>query len=365
MKRRQLLVTMAGLLAASACAAPDMQAAAPVEASYTMADYARVPKFDAHVHANVAASGLIERAAADNFQLLSINVDYSDFPAVPEQLRLARLHHERDPLRFHFAGTVTMEGWGTPAWRPQAIAQVDAAAAGGAVAIKVWKNIGMSLRDADGDLVLIDDPRFDPLAEHLEAKGLPLIAHQGEPRNCWLPLEQMTTDNDREYFRTHPQYHMYLHPEMPSYETLMAARDRFVARHPGLKVDGAHMASLEWSVDELARFLDAHPNAVVDLAARMSQVQYQSAADREKVRVFFIRYADRLLYATDLTENPGADPEAASAEAHRVWQSDWRYLATGESQNIAAIKRDVAGLALPKPVIDRIYWANARAFFGL
>ena len=33
----------------------------------------------------------------------------------------------------------------------------------------------------------------------------------------------------------------------------------------------------------LADFLDTYPNAVVDMAARMSNLQYQSNRDREKV----------------------------------------------------------------------------------
>jgi predicted TIM-barrel fold metal-dependent hydrolase len=158
---------------------------------------------------------------------------------------------------------------------------------------------------------------------------------------------------------------MYLHPEMPTHEDLMAARDRFVAAHPQLKFVGAHMASLEYDVDVLAKFLDTYPNATVDLAARMSQVQYQSIRDREKVRSFFIRYQDRLLYGTDLTQAPDADPAAFKAEAHAYWTSDWKYLATGDAQRIDMLAADVPGLALPRTVIDKIYYRNAVREFGL
>src|SRR5690606_1193091 len=226
------------------------------------------------------------------------------------------------------------------------------------------KNIGMVEKDADGKLIMLDDPRLAPVAKQVEKLGVPLIAHQGEPYNCWLPLDQMTTDNDREYFRNHPEYHMYLHPEMPGYEDLMGARDRFVAAHPQLEFVGAHLASLEYDVDRIAAFLDRFPNASVDLAARMSQVQYQSVRDREKVRDFFIRYQDRLLYGTDLTFGPDADPEQFRREAHAVWTADWRYLATDESQRVDVIDADVPGLALPRAVIDKIYFANAVRVFA-
>jgi predicted TIM-barrel fold metal-dependent hydrolase len=201
------------------------------------------------------------------------------------------------------------------------------------------------------------------VADLVRALDLVLIGHQGEPHNCWLPLEQMTTDNDREYFRNHPQYHMYLHPEQPSYDDQIATRDRFVAANPGLRFVGAHMGSLEYDVDRLGAFLDRFPDATVDLAARMSQVQYQSVRDHEKVRAFFIRYQDRLLYGTDLTVNPGADPAQFRASAHAVWTADWRYLATGESQRVDTLNADVPGLALPREVIDKVYYRNAVRVF--
>jgi len=349
-------------------------AAAPAAATYTTADFERVRKFDSHVHANTDDHDFLDIARRDNFELLSINVDYPDFPPLPEQARVAHALQSEDPAHFHYATTFSMRGFGTDAWTRDTDQAIDAELQRGAVAVKVWKNVGMVEKDAGGRLIMIDDPGFDGVMAHLEAAGVPLIAHQGEPRNCWLPLEEMTTENDRSYFREHPEYHMYLHPEQPSYEALMAARDRFVSHHPRLSFVGAHMASLEWSVDALAQFLDTHPHATVDLAARMTQVQFQSRKDRRKVRRFFLRYQDRILYGTDLTENPltAADraqnppilPGQFKQEADAFWRSDWAYLATGATQHIDAIKSDVEGLALPRGVIDKIYFANARRVFG-
>ena len=327
--------------------------------AYSMDDFARVRKYDAHVHANTQDIAFLEQARADGFELLSINVDYPAFPSVALQHEAAVVLAKQDPVRFHWATTFSMKGFGTAGWAERVDAGLARDVAQGARAVKLWKNIGMVEKDADGKLIMLDNPGLLPVAEQVRALGVPLIAHQGEPYNCWLPLDQMTTDNDREYFRQHPEYHMYLHPEMPGYEELMGARDRFVAAHPQLHVVGAHLASLEYDVDRIAAFLDRFPNTSVDLAARMSQVQYQSVRDREKVRNFFIRYQDRLLYGTDLTYGPDAKPEDFKREAHTVWSADWRYLATGESQRVDVLHVDVPGLALPRAVIDKIYYANA------
>ena len=330
---------------------------------YAMADFPRVRKFDAHVHANVADGVLLGLLRKDNFEALSINVDYPDFPSIARQAAVAERLRARDPVRFHYATTFSMTGFGQPGWTARTGRAIARAKARGAVAVKIWKNVGMVETDKDGHRIFIDDERFDPLIARIVALRLPLIAHQGEPKNCWLPLDQMTTDNDREYFSAHPQYYMHLHPDQPSYETLMAARDRFVARHPELSFVGAHLASLEWSVDELSAFLDRYPKATVDLAARMSQVQVQSVADYAKVRAFFIRYQDRLMYGTDLSDNPGDDPAGFARDAEGMWRSDWRYLATGESQPIKDIHAAPKGLALPRSVIDKIYYRNARRVF--
>ncbi|WP_419807419.1 amidohydrolase family protein [Sphingomonas sp.] len=358
----------------AACAATIGAASAPSPATYSEQDFGKVPKFDAHFHANRYDRGALATARRDRFELLSINVDYPDFPPLPEQATIAERMRADDRTHFQFTTAFSMDGFGTSGWSERTIRTIDAAVARGAVAVKVWKNIGMVARDPAGRRVFLDDPRFDLVMRHLEERHIPLIAHQGEPKNCWLPLDQMTTDNDREYFMEHPEYYMYLHPNEPSYEQLMAARDRFVARHPRLAFDGAHMASLEWSVDELARFLDRYPNAVVDLAARMSNLQVQSNADLAKVRAFFIKYQDRILYGTDLTDSP-PDPHARAqnppatddfpGQEDRVWRADWRYLATPLGQRVDAIGAEAKGLALPRPVIDKIYWTNAHRFFRL
>ena len=363
---------MTGLLSGMALAALS-STSAMAQTTYSEADFARVAKFDAHVHDNVDRDAFLDIARKDNFELLSINVDYPDFPPLPLQAEAAMRHHGEDAQRFHFATAFSMKGFGEPGWTERTNAAIDAAVAKGAVAVKVWKNIGMVVKDKDGKHIFLDDPRFDGVMAHIQKLGIPLIAHQGEPLNCWLPLDQMTTDNDRSYFRDHPQYYMYLHPEEPSYEMLMAARDRFVAFHPKLSFVGAHMASLEWSVDRLAVWLDRFPNANVDIAARITQIQYQSNHDYAKVRDFFIKYQDRLMYGTDIADNPpdpanpAENPAVKSAdfeaEVDRTWRADWKYLATPLTQHVDDLKADTKGLGLPRAVIDKLYFKNAHRIY--
>lgn len=374
-KQSLVLTALSAVLAG--CAATDSGTPASLsraDAHYTQADFDRVPKIDVHVHTNMYDPSFLALVRDNGFQVLSINVDYPDFPSLETQADVAHRYYADDPAHFQFATTFSMDGFETPGWSARTNAHIDRELDAGAIAVKVWKNIGMVERNRAGELIMLDDPGFDAVMAHIEQRGVPLIAHQAEPYNCWLPLDQMTTENDRQYFKAHPEYHMYLHPEMPSYQDLMDARNRFVEAHPGLTVMGAHLGSIEWSVDELAAFLDAYPNAVVDMAARMSNLQYQSNRDREKVRDFLIKYQDRVLYATDLTlsplsdeakaQNPPIDPGADfAASAEGVWRSDWTYLATPESQYVDTLKADTPGLALPRSVIRKIYYENALRVF--
>jgi predicted TIM-barrel fold metal-dependent hydrolase len=356
--------TIIGWVAASVCASFAPAWSSSGTESFTMADFASVDKVDIHVHINTSDTALIDQAAEDHFRLLAINVDYPDFPPLAEQRRVAHALVAAHPERVAYAAAFSMQGWDEPDWQQHVIQELDSEFAHGAVGVKVWKNIGMGFRDARGKLVMIDDPKFDPVFEFIRQRDKVLIGHQGEPRNCWLPVADMSVNNDKEYFREHPQYHMFLHPEMPSYEDQMAARDRMLDRNPKIKFMGAHMASLEWSVDRVAAFLERYPNAVVDLAARMGQVQFQSNQDRDKVRRFFVRYQERLLYGTDTAQNVDDKNRELRHESHANWLRDWRYLNTEQTFKVPELDAPVHGLGLPKDVIRKIYSANAERWYG-
>jgi Amidohydrolase len=326
---------------------------------YTMKDFSKVEKIDVHVHVNAENPAFLEQAKADNFKLLTINVDYPDFPPVEVQQKVAMTWKSAYPDRIAWASTFYLKGWDSPDWQQRTIDHLDSTLVSGAVAVKVWKNIGMDFRDKDGKLVMIDDPKFDKIFRHIHSKNIPLFSHAGEPKDCWLPIEEMMVNGDKEYFQHHPQYYMYLHPEMPSYEDQMAARDRMLEKNKDIKFVGVHLASLEWSVDEIAKFLDRFPNAVVDIAARTGQVQYQSSRDREKVRQFFIKYQDRILYATDITQEVDGDVNEFKQGVHEGWLSDWKYFVTDSTMKVSDLDNPFQGLALPKIVIDKFYRLNS------
>ena len=328
-------------------------------------DFKGLKKFDAHFHFNSTRDAAVKQAEADGFKLLTINVNTGDCNDVKTQFSQAVFQKENHPGRVFIAATFCMDGFGTPDWLSVTEKWLDSCFQKGAIAVKVWKNIGMSYRDQTGKLVMIDDPRFDPLFDWLTAKKIPVVGHLGEPKNCWLPLSEMTTLNDSSYYAQHPQYHMYLHPELPSYEDQIAARDHMLSKHPDLIFIGCHLASLEWSVDRLATFFDKYPNAAVDMAERMSPLFYQTRTQREKVRNFFIKYQDRILYGTDMSDDGKEDPIALVQKMHETRMIDWKYFTTDENMTSELIHGGFQGVKLPRQVVDKIYWGNGVKWYGI
>ena len=332
---------------------------------YSDTDFHNLNKIDIHCHVNTGKPAFMEQAVADNFRILTINTDAPIGVTIEQQQDSAIFLRKTFPNNLEYLTTFSMKGWDNDDWQGKALAYLKESFEKGAIGVKVWKNIGMVEKDEKGKFIMIDDPKFDPIFNYLVENGIPVCGHLGEPRNCWLPIDSMTVNNDKLYFRDHPEYHMYLHPEYPSYEEQVAARDRMLEKHPNMKFMGAHLGSMEWNTDLIAEHFNRFPNMTVDLAERISHIQAQTQADWQKVHDFFIKYQDRIIYGTDRGDYVASekDPEKLKAKVHEDWTSDWKFLTTDEPMTSPLINGQFKGLKLPKKVIDKIYYQNAEKAF--
>ncbi len=334
---------------------------------YSEEDFSSVLKIDSHIHINSNKGYFEEAAGNDNMILITLGVDHGDSLNIRSQQSNALFSVNGHPGKVFYGPTFLFDtaGWGTETWSDKIIARLDQDISGGAITVKVWKNIGMTVRDSSGRFIMIDDPGLDPVIGFIKSKGLPVTGHLGEPRNCWLPLSEMTVSSDSNYFARNPQYHMFLHPEYPSYEDQIAARDNLLEKHPDLKFIGCHLGSLEWNVDSLAARLDKFPNMAADMSARICHLQYQSARDRKRVRDFCIKYQDRLLYGTDVGDSGNSDPETFRKRMHETWLDDWKYFTTDDQMTSDKFIGTFTGLKLPKEVVDKIFNGNAIKWYNL
>ena len=322
---------------------------------YTLKDFYSVKKFDTHIHLNTYQDFFIQQAGQDNFCFLDIVDDRPFGLPMAEQQKIAIYDYTHFPNTMVFATTFSVKDWGDKDWAKQTIATLKQSFSDGAKAVKIWKNIGMSLRDNNGKFVMVDNPGLKPVLDYLEENHIPVIAHSGEPRDCWKPLNKMEFGKD--YYGEHPEYHMYLHPDYPTYKDQINARDNMLLKHPDLNFVGAHLGSIEWSLDELAMCLDKFPNMSVDLS-RMPYLQLHALRNWQKTRDFFMKYQDRLLYGTDMAINDTQKPQELKAQTHKTWLSDWDFYVTDDKIYLPGYG-NLKGLKLPKTVVDKIYFKNA------
>jgi len=208
--------------------------------------------------------------------------------------------------------------------------------------------------------VLPDDPVFEPIYEFLVAQKKPLMMHVADPIDGWRPLNPESPHYG--YFANNPQFHLYGKPGYPSHEALIAARDHILEKYPRLTLIGAHFGSLEHDLDEVARRLDRYSNFYVDCAARTRDISLQP---HEKVRNFFLRYQDRILYGVDSTWKPFLQKQAPTDQQRlsfvngleKRYRADYAFYSGGGQVQYDG--RTVEGLALPGKVLEKFYHGNA------
>lgn len=226
----------------------------------------------------------------------------------------------------------------------------------GAIAVKLWKNVGMEIKDSNGSYILPDDPRLTPVYRYIAAQHKTLITHIADPDTAWLPPDSHATDLS--YFLSHPEWYMYKIPGSPSKKQILAARDHVLAATPDLKIVGAHLGSMEADISGLAADLDRYPNFAVDLTARMT---YLMKLPRSQAISFFTKYQDRLIYGTDDTFYPGDNVQHLVSDAERDYARDWRFLASDADFSYQGIQTQ--GLGLPEKILYKIYHQNAMHWF--
>jgi predicted TIM-barrel fold metal-dependent hydrolase len=279
--------------------------------------------------------------------------------------RIAVALHRKDPDLYPFVTTFDLRNWKDPGFADAATGWLRTAFADGAVGVKIWKEVGLELKRDDGRFLMPDDPLFDPVYAFIAREQKTLIAHLAEPIDAWLPLDPKSPHY--QYYSANPKWHLHGKPGYPAHAEIIAARDRILEKHPTLVVVGAHLGSLEHDLDGLAQRLDRYPNFNVDCAGRLRNLSFHPA---DKARDFLIKYQDRVVYGVDLGWRPHRGGPATDAlrreyvrRVERRHRDDFAFLA-GSGQ-VEYTGRTVQALNLPKPVLEKLYNANATRLFKL
>ncbi|HVP46618.1 MAG TPA: amidohydrolase family protein [Bryobacteraceae bacterium] len=320
-----------------------------------LADFSALAPIDAHAHLykdDPAFGALMQRLKLRILDICVIDDRDPYYKGLePQRSDVVKVVHSTGG-RAVLCTTFSPYEFEEPGFAQRTIRQLDADFAEGAIAVKIYKVMGMEMKSKAGKYVMPDDPAFEPIYKDIAAHHRTVVAHLAEPDSCWQPPNSASPDY--EYYQQNPQEYAYAHPEWPKKAAILAARDHLVAENPKLRVIGAHLGSMEADVNEMAQRFDRYPNFAVDTAAR---VPYFMLQPRDKVRAFLIKYQDRILYATDLVVMPKDDTGKALAEWNSAYERDWKFFAT--DQTVEYKGRSYQGLALPEPVLRKIFHDNA------
>ncbi len=225
--------------------------------------------------------------------------------------------------------------------------QLRASVQKGVVGVKFFKSFGLTLKDAKGKLLRIDDRRFDPIWQTCGELSLPILIHTGDPAAFFDPIDHF---NERyEELSRRPQW-SFFGDQFPSRHELLTARNNVIRRHPNTKFIGAHMAGNPEDLVTVGQWLDEFPNLYVEFASRIGELGRQPYTSRK----FFLKYQDRILFGTD-----GPWPELRLTYY-------WRFLETLDenfpySEKIPPPQGlwNIYGIGLPPDVLKKVYYENA------
>jgi predicted TIM-barrel fold metal-dependent hydrolase len=242
----------------------------------------------------------------------------------------------------------------------------------GAVGLKIPKGLGLGYPASDGKRLLpIDDPGLDPLFEKAGELKMPIAIHIGDPKAFWQPA---TPANERwDELRAHPEW-SFAGPDVPRWQELYDAFERRVARHPKTNFIAVHFGNDPEDPDNVARMLDKYPNFFIDTAARVPEI---GRHDAQKMRRFFERYQDRILFGTDtgigadwdeMMFGSNGEQPPTRADEERFYKSTWRYFETNDRQFESPTpiqgRWKIDGIGLPDPILRKIYFENAVRLLG-
>lgn len=254
------------------------------------------------------------------------------------------------PERFQVFGGVDWQAWAEQGnkFPEYAARRLREQARWGAQGLKIWKPFGLSVKDASGARVAVDDSRLDEIWHTAAELSLPVIIHVADPVAFFDPLD---SHNERwEELHVHPDWH-FPSPAYPPFLQILEELANLVRRHPNTTFIGAHVGCYAENLAWVGRLLDQCPNFYVDMAARISELGRQPFTARR----FFTQYADRILFGSDFGPVLGY-----YQMYYRFLETDDEYFNYSYGEELPCQGRwYIYGVHLPDEVLQKVYRLNA------
>ncbi|HTV13729.1 MAG TPA: hypothetical protein VME68_03375, partial [Acidobacteriaceae bacterium] len=183
----------------------------------------RFPAIDYHNHIDALEPADVLRTmdACGIEQIINITMKTGD-----EALAILEKFRRADPQRFSTIGWMDWTGVDRPDFVARTCDWLERLADHGAKGIKFWKDLGLSVRDAQNQLLRIDDERLAPLFDKAAEMRMAVMFHTADPDAFFEPIDRY---NERyEELAAHPDWSF--HGSYFSKGELLNQRDRVIAR---------------------------------------------------------------------------------------------------------------------------------------
>ncbi len=314
---------------------------------------AKFPTIDAHNHLPMATSQrsdgrdldqLVREMDMLNLQTI-INLSGGSGDVLRENLEA--LDHCY-PGRFKTFCNLDWSGFGEDGWVTATVDQLTSDVRAGASGLKIFKSLGLRVRDPQGEMVMPDDPRLAPIWETVAALDVPVLIHTADPVAFFRPLDRFNERWDQ--LNRRPDWHFH-GPEYPAFDVLIAALYRLIEAQPATTFITAHVGCYPENIGFVSEMMDRYPNMYTDISARMAELGRAPYS----ARAWFLRHADRILFGTDNTPRP------------RMYQTHFRFLETADEYFSYKPDADIPptgrwqiyGVYLPDEVLVKVYHDNA------
>lgn len=307
----------------------------------------KYPFVDVHNHQFDMPVKNLDKLVAEMDQLnMGFMINLSGFRGLYLRKSLENIR-ENAPRRFGLFLNIDFEDIDDANFNQTQVALIDSAAAAGVMGLKVYKSLGLTSRDSEGNRIAVNDPRLDPIWKACGDNNLPVLIHSGEPASFWHPKDKY---NER-WLELRQKPNRYRDPETnPSFEEVLAEQHDIFRKHPNTNFINAHLGWMGNDLDRLGKHLDTYPNVMTEIGAVLAELGRQP----KRARQFFIDYQDRILFGKDsynvseyYTYFRVLETEDEYFDYYRKRHAHWK----------------MYGLALPDSILQKLYYKNALALF--
>ncbi len=218
----------------------------------------------------------------------------------------------------------------------------------GARGLKVWKDLGLCLRDRHGRLIPVDDARLVDMWEAAGQLGIPVMVHVADAPAFFQPPNRF---NERwEDMRAHPWYDFH-DSRFPRFAVLIEQFEHLVCRHPRTTFIGAHVGCYVEDLAWVSRMLDTYPQFNIDISSSVAGLGRQPYSARR----LFERHPDRILFGLDFMPND----VSVYAPYCRFLETEDEYFPYGARPISREGRWNIYGVSLPDDILLQVYYANA------